>query len=207
MQRRTPSRRTPSRVRLPALLCGVAITLAGCSSSGGPGAGTSTATGSGPASVPGSTPASAGAPASSPVMSPTAAPSVTKRKVTRPAGARTPDFADCTGTTSFVTSLIEREIFAQLDRAAQTAALTTIGKVATSDKRTISKARRGWVADGYPAGFAVVQDLDGYLDAYTALERAGAAGDVDAVPGIYLHIKSLDEQFDNDVNSAGLCQQ
>jgi hypothetical protein len=202
-------------VSLPLLLAlAVALALTGCSGGSGGAVDTSpppirTAPTSEP-STPPATPSSAAAdgPATSPtpVASPTAPITATRRKVTRPAGARDPDVATCIAVADLLLDVIRDKIWLATTRDEQVAGLVEVGELAAHNGQQLRKARNTWRADGYPAGFPVVHDLDRLIDLYGQVYKAGQTGDVEAVPGLYTRIEIARKQINADLNSAKLCQ-
>lgn len=204
MHRRRPGRHARAAcLPVTTALLGVALT-AGCSGSGG-----AAPPRSSPHSTtsPGSTPTSTAAPPSqAPVGLPVGSPTPIKRSVTRPAGAKIVDYRTCTDPAGYLVDLyLKNEVFSQSDRTLQDQQLADIGGLLGPQLRKTQHARATWLADGYPASFPVVRDLDGLISVYDKLHKAARTKDLDAVPHLYTELMTVDAQYRTDANNR-VCQ-
>jgi hypothetical protein len=204
MYRRRPGGRVRA-MRLPVLSAFLGVGLAtGCSSSG---------PGGSPSSSHGSTGASAAAVTSPVSAGPSlitlplgASPAPVKRTLTRPPGAKVVDFSTCIDPTNIVLLYLERQIFDADDVRTQLQQLANIDGLLNPELKLIRKARATWLADGYPADFPTVKELDGYISIYGQLHTAAAQRDLTPVPRLYRELQKVDGQYGADAGPT-VCTQ
>lgn len=184
------------------------VVLAGCGSSGGAPVSTSTSAATTPdPSSPVASVVSTSSVAAPPtaVGLPTQSPSVVERHLARPAGARAVDFATCAAPAGVVLLYMKNQIFASGIRAVQLTQLPGLARLADQDHSAVAKARRTFLADGYPASFPIVHDLDAILAADAAVARDARATRLDAMPNDYVARSTADAQYGHDTRSPSIC--
>jgi hypothetical protein len=199
MHRRRPGRRAHGAC-LPVLsTLAAALLAAGCGSSSGGRAPSSSAT-------PGSRTSSATASSPEPIGLPVqASPTPVERAITRPPGAKIVDFATCIAPATVVPDALRSQIFNSSDRAEQQSQLSQLPQLVGPQLHDVRKARTTWLADGYPAGFPVVRDLDGFIAVYEQFLKVARTGNLDAVPGLYLRLVKVNAQYGADAGNS-VCQ-
>jgi hypothetical protein len=205
MDRRRPGRRVRA-MRRPGLcsfgvLCVVGLAT-GCSSSGPGGSPSSGSASTSAAAV--TSPVSAGP---SLITLPLgASPAPVNRTLTRPPGAKVVDIETCIKPTNIVLLYLQQQIFGADDVAVQLQQLESIDGLLNPQLKLIRQARATWLADGYPAGFATVKELDAYISIYEQLHTAAARRDLTPVPRLYRELQKVDGQYAADTGPT-VCKQ
>jgi hypothetical protein len=190
-------------VRLPGTIVLLALALgAACSSGGGAAPSSSSPPHTSPASTTTTPP-----PSPSAVTLPVGSPTPVQRTLHRPAGATVVGFDTCIAPSNIVILYIKNQVFGTAEADLQLSQLPGAGKLAGSERRRISKARRVWLAHGYPAGFTIVRELDSLIDIYTKIIAAAKAGDLDPLPRLYVRLEKVEGQYGADSGSPSVCEQ
>jgi hypothetical protein len=133
-------------------------------------------------------------------------PTPIKRTLRRPAGAKVVDFGTCIAPTNVVGLYLKQQILEAPQRSIQEMQLADLPTLLNSEFRNVRKAHATWLADGYPAGFPVVKDIDGFIAVYSKLQNAVRTKDLEAVPTLYLRLTKVIAQYDADAG-APVCAQ
>ncbi|HZC69206.1 MAG TPA: hypothetical protein VE442_00790 [Jatrophihabitans sp.] len=186
-------------VRLPGTIALLGLALVGgCTSSGG-------AT---PSSPPPSTSSqSVTTPSDTPIALPAGSPTPAERTLHRPAGATIVSFHTCITPSNIVILYIKNQIFGTGELDLQLSQLPGAGRLAGSERRRIGKARKTWLADGYPAKFPMVRELDSLIEIYTKIIAAAKAKNLDPLPDLYVRLEKVDGQYSADTGSPSVCEQ
>jgi hypothetical protein len=135
-----------------------------------------------------------------------ASPAPVNRTLTRPPGAKVVDIATCIKPTNIVLLYLDRQIFGADDVTRQLQQLENIDGLLTPELKLIRQARATWLADGYPADFPTVKELDGYISIYGQLHTAAARRDLSPVPRLYRDLQKVDGQYAADTGPT-VCKQ
>jgi hypothetical protein len=101
---------------------------------------------------------------------------------------------------------LRKQIFDNGDRSVQEQQFAHIGDLVTPQLKTVRQARSTWLADGYPASFPVVRDLDDYIAIYEKFLKAAKTDDLDAVPHLHTELNKINAQYNADADER-VCKQ